>query len=201
MRDVPLSGAQIRRYLGEVARSMGPGGPQHTLILVGGSLLAWHGLRETTLDVDSVRRLDAELSAAAALVAKRNGLAQRWLNSGAQPFAPVTLEESECEVLAEYPRLKLLGAPWAQIFVMKLYAGREQDREDLAAIWPRTGFTSAGDAARMFRQAYPHAPDDEFLSTYIETVVAQAPDGPQAIEHRCHPAFVTGGRRPGGRRG
>ena len=43
--------------------------PQHTLILVGGSLLAWHGLREATLDVDSVLRLGAELSAAAALVA------------------------------------------------------------------------------------------------------------------------------------
>jgi hypothetical protein len=153
---------------------MEPVGPQHTLILVGGSLLAWHGLRETTLDVDSVRRLDAELSAAAALVAKRNGLAPRWLNSSAQPFAPATLEESECEVLAEYPRLKLLGPPWAQIFVMKLYAGREQDREDLAVIWPRTGFASADDAAEMFREAYPHAPDDEFLSDYIQTVVAEA---------------------------
>ncbi|MFZ1441057.1 MAG: hypothetical protein WAX12_02180 [Candidatus Microthrix subdominans] len=181
MRDVPLSGDQIRRYLGEVARSMGPGGPQHTLILVGGSLLAWHGLRQTTLDVDSVRRLDAELSAAAALVAKRHGLPPRWLNSNAQPFAPVTLKESECEVLAEYPRLKLLGAPWSQIFVMKLYAGREQDREDLAAIWSRTGFASADAAARMFREAYPHAPDDEFLSTYIETAVAQAPNGSEAI--------------------
>lgn len=81
---------------------MEPDGPQHKLILVGGSLLAWHGLRATTLDVDSVLRLDAELSAAAVLVAKRNRLAPRWLNSSAQPFAPVTLEESECEVLAEF---------------------------------------------------------------------------------------------------
>ncbi|MGB3675446.1 MAG: hypothetical protein WA988_13495 [Candidatus Nanopelagicales bacterium] len=150
--------------------------PQHTLILVGGSLLAWHGLREATLDVDSVLRLGAELSAAAALVAKRNGLPPRWLNSDAHPFAPLTLEESECEVLAEYLRLKILGAPWTQIFVMKLYAGREQDREDLVAIWSRTGFSSADAAAAMFREAYPHAPDDEFLGNYIETVVAVAAD-------------------------
>ena len=57
----PLTGLDIRIYLGEVADAMEPIGPRHTLILVGGSLLAWHGLREATFDVDSVRRLDAEL--------------------------------------------------------------------------------------------------------------------------------------------
>jgi len=196
-----LTGAQIRRYLAEVADTLDPVGPQHTLILVGGSLLAWHGLRSTTIDVDSVLRLDDELSAAVASVAMRHDLASRWVNSNALPFAPATLVEADCEVLADHPRLKLLGAPWSQVFVMKLYAGRTRDRRDLPKIWPRTGFTSAGYAARMFREAFPHAPDDEFLSTYIETVVAQAPDGPQAIEHRCHPAFVTGWRRPGWRRG
>ena len=60
---------------------------------------------------------------------------------------------------------------------MKLYAGREQDREDLAAIWSRTGFVSPEAAAAMFREAYPHAPDDEFLSNYIQSLVIEA-EGP-----------------------
>ena len=130
-----------------------------------------------TFDVDSVRHLNAELSAAVAEVAERHNLAPRWVNSNAGPFAPATLEESECEVLSDHPRLKLLGAPWAQVFVMKLYAGRAQDREDLAAIWPRTGFVSPDAAATMFREAYPHAPDDEFLSNYILTIAIEAGDG------------------------
>ena len=45
----PLTGHHIRLYLSEVADAMEPIGPQHTLILVGGSLLAWHGLREGNL--------------------------------------------------------------------------------------------------------------------------------------------------------
>jgi hypothetical protein len=42
-----LQGPQIRTYLTEVAPRLAPVGPQHTLLLVGGSLLAWHGLRDS----------------------------------------------------------------------------------------------------------------------------------------------------------
>lgn len=36
---------EIRRYLEEVADVLGPAGARHTILLVGGALLAWHGLR------------------------------------------------------------------------------------------------------------------------------------------------------------
>ncbi len=47
---VPLGGEEIRSHLQEVAAQLGGKGPKHTLVLVGGALLAWHGLRDTTRD-------------------------------------------------------------------------------------------------------------------------------------------------------
>jgi hypothetical protein len=59
MPSRPLTGAEIRALVQEVAERLESEGSQHVVIIVGGSLLAWHGLRETTEDVDCVRLLDA----------------------------------------------------------------------------------------------------------------------------------------------
>jgi hypothetical protein len=61
---------------------------RHVLIIVGGSLLAWHGLRESTEDVDSVRLLDDELRSAVASVAAFHDLPSDWLNANAAMFIP-----------------------------------------------------------------------------------------------------------------
>ncbi len=58
-------GRTIRAPVGEVADRLPPEDPQHLVVLAGGSLLAWHGLRESTRDVDSLRPLDLELARAA----------------------------------------------------------------------------------------------------------------------------------------
>lgn len=64
MSDQSLDAAAIEQYLGEVAEELPGDGPQRTVILVGGALLAWRGLRDATRDVDSGQRLDAEVAAA-----------------------------------------------------------------------------------------------------------------------------------------
>jgi hypothetical protein len=184
-----LDGGTIRKLLGEVAGRLLPEGPQHLVVLAGGSLLAWHGLRDSTRDVDSLRRLDPELVAAADHVGAAHGLAAGWLNAYAAGFAPATLDLDACIVLLERPRLRVLGAPLGQVFLMKLYAARDRDLDDLRALWPHAGFTSANDAVEQFRQAYPHAPDDPFLINFVIGVagieagaqtgtVDDRPDGP-----------------------
>jgi len=55
--------ADIRDYLDEVADALQPGSPRRTIILAGGSLLAWYGLRDTTADVDSIRPLTPNCAA------------------------------------------------------------------------------------------------------------------------------------------
>jgi hypothetical protein len=50
----------------------------------------------------------------------------------------------------DHPRLKILGATMDQVFLMKLYAARAQDHDDMRSIWPLTGFESVGQACRQF---------------------------------------------------
>lgn len=171
--DVPLGGADIRDYLREVADELVGPGPQHTVVVVGGALLAWHALRDTTRDVDSVRRLDDELRQAVARVALRHELGPAWLNDNAAGFLPATFREQDCQVLLDRPRLSVLGAPLDQVFLMKLYRVDAQDYEDMVTMWPRCAFVSPQDAAEQFRRAYPHAPDDPYLVTMITDIAGE----------------------------
>jgi len=70
-----FTGERIRLLVGEVAELLDPGRPQATVIIVGGSLLAWRGLRLATEDVDSSVRIDADVKAAVRIVAERHQLA------------------------------------------------------------------------------------------------------------------------------
>lgn len=54
---VVLDGDAIKQLVIEVANELA-GQEQRTIVVVGGSLLAWHDLRESTRDVDSIRPTD-----------------------------------------------------------------------------------------------------------------------------------------------
>ena len=103
MPEDPLTAYDIRRVLLEVANVLPTTGPRHVVIVIGGSLLAWHGLRDTTADVDSVKCLENPLRVAVAEVAKHHDLAAGCLNDFAAGFVPATLSEEECPVLIERP--------------------------------------------------------------------------------------------------
>ena len=63
---------------------------------------------------------------------RQHGLSPHWVNSAASAFTPDTLEIDRCFTLKDHPRLLVLGAPLDQVFVMKLHAARDRDREALA---------------------------------------------------------------------
>lgn len=167
MSDTPLDGAAILQHLAELADELGPAGEPHVVVLVGGSLLALHDLRDTTVDVDSLLRLDPELRDAVAVVGARHDLSVRWLNDSAATFRPVTFQQSACEVLLDRGRLVVLGAPFDQVFLMKLYAARAPDYDDLVALWPRCTFESPEQAVALFYAAYPHLEADPYLVDYV----------------------------------
>jgi len=168
--DAPLDAAQIRRYLTELAETLHDD-QQRTVIIVGGALLAWHGLRESTHDVDSIKRLDTVLKNAVMRVAQRYDLAPKWLNDSAAAFIPATFKPDECEILLEHPRLLVLGIPWNQLFLMKLFASRATDTEDIEAIWPRCSFGTVDEAVLAFYEAYPHSPHDAYLADHITRII------------------------------
>ena len=130
-----LGGETIKALIVEVAAELDDE-VERTIIVVGGSLLAWHGLRDATEDVDSIRRLDDALRDGVETVAVRHGLTANWLNDHAAPWAPATLDVDVCDVLFVQDRLRVLGLPLRDIFLMKLNRGDPPDLADMRSIWP-----------------------------------------------------------------
>lgn len=164
-----LSRQDILDALREVTSELGPGETQHVLVVVGGSLMALHGLRQTTQDVDSVALVEEELRLAAQRVARRRGLnPTHWLNASAAAWRPQTLHEQDCEVVLHHARLLVLGAPLREVFLMKLISLRVRDADDLPALWPHTGFTTPQEAVGvLYEQAYPAELPDEHLAGFL----------------------------------
>jgi hypothetical protein len=169
-----LNRTQIAQYLRELADLLGEKGSPEKVIVVGGALLAHYGIREGTRDVDSAHQFGEELQSAAAEVAIRHDLAPDWLNARAAPFRPVTLDESDCEVILERGRLLVLAAPVDQVFLMKLNSARATDQADLVIIWPHTRFSTAKEVVTAYWEAFPEAPDDEYLVGYVEGIISEA---------------------------
>lgn len=170
----PLSREDIVALVTEVADELPTGGIRRSIVVVGGSLLAWHGLRDTTADVDSIRRLDEELAIAVARVAQRHDLPARWLNDSAAAYWPQTLDEASCDVLLDHPALLVLGAPHWAVFLMKLLAARAADYDDLVRLWPRCGFSSPAEAAAEMYDAFPAAPADPYLAEFVQRIAQEA---------------------------
>lgn len=170
----PLSGPEIQTLIATVAERLAGDGPQHTLIIVGGSLLAWRGFRASTEDVDSIVRLEAELRAAVEIVAAEHDLAMDWLNAQAAQFKPQTFQLEECDILLEHPRLLVLGAPLRQVFIMKMYRADPPDQDDMVTMWPHIGFATAHEAVSLFYEAYPHLEEDPHLDEFVITIARRA---------------------------
>jgi hypothetical protein len=72
-------------------------------------------------------------------------------------FTPHGLTVETCEVLYQHTNLLVLGPPPDYIFLMKLYAARAPDYDDLVALWPSCTFHSPQEAVDRFVQAYPRS--------------------------------------------
>ena len=172
-----LDGEAIKALIAEVAAELDDQA-QRTIIVVGGSLLAWHGLRDATEDVDSIKLLDDALRGAVETVAVRHGLAANWLNDHAAPWAPATLDVNACEVLFEHGQLRVLGLPLRDIFLMKLNRGDPPDLVDMRSIWPlvRSEFTSSAEVMAAYYAAFPNEDpsDDPYLGDFVVTELAKA---------------------------
>jgi len=173
--DIFFSRQDIISNLHAVAEILAAGShPQARLIVVGGSYLAFHGLRDATRDVDTITALDEAVRDAVHEVATRRGLVSHWLNAHARPWAPTGLREQDCHVLFEHPNLLVLGPPADQVFLMKLSASRAPDVTDMVALWPLCGFADADDVVNQFYVAYPHEEPDPFMTDYVQRIITAA---------------------------
>jgi hypothetical protein len=152
---------------------------QHqTLIIVRGSYLALHNLRHATRDVDSITRITAETKRAIADIAKQRNYAPEWLNDAAAAFYPIGLLLEDCSPLFEHRALTVVGPTPDWIFLMKLFAGRTVDQDDLRRLWPHTSFGDAAEVVERYSAAYPFSPDDPFLAEYVEEIIRSSGSRP-----------------------
>jgi hypothetical protein len=175
----PLTYPEIEAYLYEVADALGEDGENRIVVVVGGALLAYYQIRNTTTDVDSARPIDQDLAAAILEVAKRHGLDDDWVNPRGFPHRPLTLDENECEVMLEHRRLRVLAAPIDQVFLMKLDSDRTRDQMDLVLAWPATSYQSPEEVLDAFRAAYPPGLPEgeyEYYLRMVEEIVEEAED-------------------------
>lgn len=170
-----LDGNQIRALLTEVAEELTGSSSSHTIVVVGGSLLALRGLREATADVDSIRRIDDELRRAVGVVASRHRLAMDWLNDHSAAWTPATFTVETCVVLLQHPQLLVLGMPLRDVFLMKLNRALPADLDDMRKIWPHITdqFASSAEVIAAFQAAFPLEPDDEHLAGFVVTELAK----------------------------
>ncbi|MDX3004270.1 DUF6036 family nucleotidyltransferase [Kribbella solani] len=171
---VVLNKAEILDHLTELADELAGRNLSCRLVVVGGSYLALHDLRESTADVDSLTRLTKEVKSVVRQVGERQGLKASWLNDSAAMFSPAGLDLDHCEVVYEHSHLMVLCPPAQQIFLMKLLASRAPDHDDMIALWPRCGFVSAQAAVDAYYLAYPFEEHDPFLVDYVQQIAELA---------------------------
>jgi hypothetical protein len=101
-------------------------------------------------------------------------LREGWLNDAATAFWPSGASYESCVTVFDQEALVVRTPNADVIFVMKLLRADPQDREDLITLWPLCSFGGPSEAAHAFRDAYPHAPDDPYLTEYIAEVARDA---------------------------
>jgi len=166
--------SELEALFEELSEEISMLGTSVQVVMVGGAWMLWHSQRTSTRDVDSARRLRPELEGAIGKVAERHDLSNRWLNDSAAAFWPSNASYEACRVAYQNSNLEVRTPDPDVIFVMKIYRADPQDREDLVTLWPLCGFNGPEDAAAAFRNAYPHAPEDEYLVDYIADVAGDA---------------------------
>lgn len=166
--------SELEALFDEFTEELSMLGTSVQVVMVGGAWMLWHSQRMSTRDVDSARTLGPELEGAIGKVAERHDLSNRWLNDSAVAFWPSNASYEACQVVYQNPNLEVRTPEPDVIFVMKLYRADPQDREDLVTLWPLCGFDGPEAAAAAFRNAYPHAPEDEYLADYIADVAGDA---------------------------
>jgi len=65
-------------------------------------------------------------------------------------FLPQSFDQTACDLLLDRASLRVLGAPPDQVFIMKLFASRATETDDLAALWPKCSFATVDDAVGAF---------------------------------------------------
>ncbi|HEX5417435.1 MAG TPA: hypothetical protein VFZ25_17360 [Chloroflexota bacterium] len=142
------------QYLRQVGRYLDEQSLTGEILLVDGAYMTLIICqRETTKDVDAYFAMEAEaIRAAAARVAREEGLPADWLNDAVKVFF---YTQPEATLWLECPGLRVYAPHPSYIFAMKALAGRPADIRDLKALRDILGLTSSREALEVIVRYIP----------------------------------------------
>ena len=152
----PLGREQILELFEELSEELRFSRARAQIYVVGGAAMSLAFDRErTTRDVDArVAAGHHRLAEAVRAVGLRHGLPDTWLNEQATAWMP-RAEDARAQTVYESPYLTVTGASAKHLLAMKLRAGREQDREDIAVLCKHLGLRRREEAIRIYKQVFP----------------------------------------------
>ena len=106
-------------------------------------------------------------------VGQRNGMGDDWLNEKATAFLPRTPDE-RAKTVYNSPGLVVTGASAEHLLAMKMFAGRESDREDVKHLIGVLGIRNPSAAVRIYEQVYAGWQLPERTREKVEHAVADA---------------------------
>ncbi len=149
-----LGREEILGLFEDLSRELGSRGTRAELFLVGGAAMALaYDARRSTRDIDAIFEPKEVVYAAAAAVASRHDLPEDWLNDAVKGFLPGA--DPQARPVFESQALRVDVASPQYLLAMKLLAAREQDIDDITALYRVCGFTSAAEGLDLVEAAYP----------------------------------------------
>lgn len=156
---------QMEIYLREVGGEIDARGMLGEILIVGGAYMTLVlSARVSTKDVDAVIGGDPNaVRSAAAIVARRHGLPDDWINDAAKGFLYRTPKTT---LWAQYPGLRIYMPTPDYIFAMKATAARPGDFADLITLKSVLALSSFDEAARIVDRYTPASrirPQTQFM--------------------------------------
>lgn len=128
------------------------------IVLLGGAaMLIELGNRESTYDVDAFFVSDfTALVKASAVVAAQENLPDGWLNSAAVGFTYNFKKQPEKNLWKSFPGLDVYIVSLDYLFVTKIMAGRQKDREDIKALAAKLNLVTRQDVMTLVTRYVAH---------------------------------------------
>jgi len=185
------------RYFELLGQELMTRGVTGEIVVAGGAaMLLVIRNRDTTRDVDAYFATNPqEIRAAAAVVAREEGLPPHWLNDGVKGFF---YSQPPTSLWAEYPGLRLYTVDPDYLLAMKVLAARPQDVGDIVALVDHLGLRSASDILAVVQHYIPASllsPRSRYL---VEDLMAQRESDRQ---QDARASDESGGEQPAQRGG
>jgi len=152
-----LDREQILHLFQELSEELARRGTRAEIFLVGGAAMALaYDARRATRDIDAVFQPKDEVYSAAAAVASRHDLPDDWLNDGVKGFLPG--DDPQARPAYESEALRVDVASPQYLLAMKLLAARDEDVDDIVALYRLCGFTTVVEGLDLVESVYPGRP-------------------------------------------